>query len=181
MSIAEVTVAAPASDPSPDVGKLARELLAKHGNISEAATELEEMCDEDAVLYRAVVNGHMRALCSEIIGKVCRVDRRASFSAPPIKTLSAVRMAALADAVESTLMDGFRLPGGKALGDATKPDLIMAANGYAAQIGDMMIKRRWLSLIADKMKDDRQTVRTELNEQTLQALKAEAKNLREAA
>jgi hypothetical protein len=179
MSLAQVTKtdARDVTSDEPDVRAIAKDLLSEHNGVAEAVAALEAMCDEDHTLYRAVVNGHFHSLCSTVIRNAARAERDRIDSPPPAR---AENHAAWAEAISAALMD-YPIYGGRRIGDCNRQELLTGANSYRTQADDMLVKARWLRLVADKLPDDRKTVRQALKEDTLAALRQQARDAARAA
>jgi hypothetical protein len=166
---------------APDVRAIARELLEQCGDNASALAAMVERAEEDAALYKAIVNGYFRPICAAVIRRAAQESREAAWSAPAApSTPRLVDMAAWNEAVVEGLLD-FRIEGGKRLRDATKPELLASAAAFETRGYDQLIKGRWQRLIANELRDDLTTAGTILSEKRLADLKAEAKKLKGAA
>lgn len=166
---------APASkakiDPKPLISQAARDALDKAGgDIAAAVDVMHRTMRSDRALYAAVMEPLERSACYEAIASIIRQSRAKVWQAPNAAADTGGRILALV----RHLMD-FPLPGGKRLADATKVDLVAAAEFYSKQAGDMAHKSRWLAAVAGKLGDS-DVVRTTLDEAALAALQKETED-----
>ncbi len=142
------------------------------GNVLEATAALtaRAMSDQDflAEHFEAVV----RSACYQAVAACIRQQRRAVWSTiQPTSEERRAQVAALAAGVAYTLHD-FPLPGGKRLGDATREEVVAAAELFGRQARDMAWKSRWLAHVAQSLPPGRK-VSEVLSAERLEELRQE--------
>lgn len=153
--------------PPTDVAALARQLLAEHGDTVAAAAALQAKAESSAPLLKALTQNALRDCCLTAVRSVLHSDRRQAWSPPPL----ALSVTAHSNAIVRSLLEDFRLPGGKALGDADKTDLTEAAAIYAERASDAAGKAAWLAAIAKALPEGKR-VREKFSEKRLSALRS---------
>jgi hypothetical protein len=146
---------------------LASECLKTTGNNNDAARELLRSRAMKDAKVRDVLIGY--AIDGLIRASIIRT--RSMIWTPPkpkndIRTIVAVEMR-----INKSLL-GFPLPGGKLLGEATKTEVLEAAQFYQSQGRDMMAKAAWLNAIAKAMGNSKFVAKA-LDDERLAALKEE--------
>ncbi len=130
-----------------DARSAARDALRETNNVVEAAKLLEQWASNNQELYRSITEPLLPKVCYEAVRTACHEDRRSVWTAPNYnKAGNGERVISHAH----SLLD-FRLPGGTLLRDATKNELLAAAEFYRQQANDMNHKALWLSAIAAKV------------------------------
>jgi hypothetical protein len=171
---------APMDTDSP-IRALAAECLTEHRIVQNALPPLVDrvMADDELreVAIRELVTAHCeRHLNSEMQARY-NAERRKTGGGPLAeKRTGAVALAAHAQAVAASLMDDFKLPNGKKLGDATRYDLDAALAVYRIQSDDAAIKHRWMRLVQQCLSGS-QTVRERLTDERLAELREEARKV----
>lgn len=149
--------------------RLSKECAAACAGDNKAAAELLfNRLKDDAALYAAVADPLLKAHCWRLTANVRRNDRIAVWTAPGYqdgldKAASNVRHLASAN---RTLMEGFAMPDGSRLGDATHTKLVEAAKAYTTQAIDMRNKGRFLAMLATRVRGEKR-VRDVLKEADL--------------
>lgn len=123
-----------------------------HAETNEEATErlLAIMRCDDAV-YRLAMQPHERAVAAGLVAQR-KIKRRAYIWNRPSAPDNRVEALARTNAV--SLLD-MQLPSGKRLGDATRDEVIAAADDYKARADWNAAKARFLSKVSEKMKGKR--------------------------
>ncbi len=156
-----------------NVAELAQKCLAAaKGDIGVAAKLMEQRVRADDRLYKALLDPMVRNECYEAVRKCVRQNRGVIWHMPqPSAEEHRERVGHLADA---TLLD-FQLPipGAMKLGDAEKSDVLEAVAFYDKQATDMHHKKRWLELVAKRLKEG-QRVRDAFSAEQLFALRKKA-------
>lgn len=134
---------------------------------NEEATErlLAIMHDNDAV-YRLAMQPHERAVAATLVTRR-KIERRAYIWNRPSAPDRRVEALARSNAV--SLLD-MQLPSGKRLGDATRDEVLAAADDYTKRADWNASKARFLSRVAEKLKGKR-TVKAVWNAAELEELK----------
>ncbi len=142
------------------------------GNTQKGAKLMENQIRKSERLFHLLMDPLVEMACSTAINEICRSNRHSIWVAPNYtEGGNGHRIEALAT---SNLM-AFPLPGGKPLGKANKMDILEAADFYRLQGKDMLIKSQWLNLIANKLVKS-QIVEKVLTEEQLAQFKVEATN-----
>lgn len=151
------------------------------GDVKAATAMLELAVAEPGPLRDALLEPLIAQACSAAIGREIAWRRRgiwtgqksrhAGKSTPQEIQRQTSRVVSLA---AGTLLM-FPLPGGKALGQATRTEIAAAAEFYGRQAADMGSKSRWLQLIAQSVPDGK-TVSDVLSDKRLRELQREAQN-----
>lgn len=171
-----MSVATAESDPPISVRSIAREVLEEaDGNWEKAARLFRLRLDKDSALYRAIVEPLIQGAIWQHIRSVAHSDRAHVWHRAPkpdrnIADGGQVRAARL---VAARLMD-FTLWGGRRLGDATRPELVEVIEKYESDAKANGERARWLTLVAERLKDDKTTVAKALKEKDLLALQKKA-------
>lgn len=165
-------------DDSP-IRALAAECLTEHRILQNALPAMVErvMADGDLreAALREIVSAHCQRLLTVVQQEAYQAVKRQSGGGPlGEQRKSADSLAAHAQAVAHSLMDTFTLPGGKKLGDATRPDLVTAMSSFEIQEADLRTKRLWLRLIQQSVTPGK-TVRDCLTDERLAELREEAR------
>ena len=158
--------------------RLADEMLAEH-RVTQYALP--------AMLGRVMADDDLRtAALEKLIGAECRrtLDARLAFRAQaekrrtgggPLGAQRSSNLSGWAGAVAESLMDDFKLPNGRKLGDAVRADLQAALASYQILADDARIKHRWLTFVLQSVPAGK-TVREALTDARLKELREEAKN-----
>lgn len=154
-----------------DIAEAAVELA--NGEVVKAASLMEEEIRNDPVKYQLLMDPLVASACYQAVARV-QISKRAHVWTAPnydaggkgsrVRTLATGNMLML-----------FPLPGGKSLADANKAEVSEAATFYTKQADDMHIKAKWLTRIAEKLKDS-DIVSKVFNEQKLRALQTEVQH-----
>jgi len=121
------------------------------GDVSAATTALVTRAMTDSAFLREHFDYAIRAACYSAVASCVRQQRRAVWSTiQPTTEERRAQIAALAAGVMRTLHD-FPLPGGKRLGDATREEVVAAAEFFGRQARDMAWKSRWLAHVAQAL------------------------------
>lgn len=148
------------------LSELAENLLRNSDDSVTLATEkLVEMVSTDHALWIACTSHLIRSACYEVISRHCHQTRRNILkSVAHDETQRGGRLIKFG----KSLMD-LPLPGGKRLCDATKADLIAAAEFYSKQAKQMNAMANLYTAIAGKV--GRGTVGERLTEQQVMKIK----------
>lgn len=138
-------------DESP-IRALAAECLTEHRILQNALPAMVErvMADGDLreAALREIVSAHCQRLLTVVQQETYQAVKRQSGGGPlGQQRKSAESLAAHAQAVASSLLDDFILPGGKKLGDATRIDLQRALSIYQIQVTDARSKAGFVRLV----------------------------------
>lgn len=156
--------------------ELAQEAMqAANGDVLEATAILEQKARGDMDVWRALTDGLLKKACYDACRGICRTERRIIWNAP---NYDAGGNGERIKAHSSTLMD-WPLPGGMKLKDATKADLIAAAEFYAKQAANMQSISNWLNQIAKKVKN--KTVGDSMTDDQLRKLRDDTGTSKRAA
>ncbi len=158
------------------VSHVAREALDSAGGDVRAATALmEKRVRSDRVLRDELTEPLISEACYVAVARELRRDRQRVWT-PPVYSGAggeANGQRGRVEALASSNLMMFPLPGGKVLGTATLEDVQKASAFYTEQGADMMHKGRWLGMIASRLKPG-VIVSKALTEAELQSLKGEA-------
>jgi hypothetical protein len=169
---------APPETAGPDTpDAIALSLLCEHRIVQKALEPFVERVLASPDLYAAVARQMLEAQCRRILeGQIAakHAAEKRKTGGGPLGAQRGANLAEWAGAVEQALMDGFRLPNGRKLGDATRPDLALAMGAYEIQSTDAAIKHRWLRLILQSVPAGK-TVRETLTEERLAELRESAR------
>lgn len=143
-----------------------------HGDTIKAAAIMEREVSANEAKYRALMDPLLAAACYSAVSSVQRCNRAEIWTAP---NYTAGGNGSRVHALASGNLLLFPLPGGKALGEATKDEVIEAADFYGKQATDMTVKARWLSRIGEKL-TGKKTVAKVFTEESLRQLQAEVQN-----
>lgn len=154
--------------------ELARESLARNaGRVVDAASDLAAIAkDTPSVLYALALAAIREVAPSGANERRIKRNRIWQAMAPE---LTGHRVHALARGNAAMLMD-FPLMDGTPLRNASKDAVRTNAEAYYEQADDMRWKSRWLALVAAKLPDGKKTVGQVLSEESLNKLRAEARN-----
>lgn len=144
------------------------------GNITEATRRLEQAVRASRKLRDDLTEPLLSTACYDAVRVQCRAARHRVWS-PSARALAQHRSDSHRRAVTTArarLLD-FPLPGGLALGSATRVQVIGAAEAYERQAGDMAWKARWLAMVASALPEGRK-VREALTEARLRKMQSEA-------
>lgn len=162
-----------------DVHDLALMTLQECRIVQKALQPMVERVNADphmmAQIMARLVEGECRRLLEAAISEKHAAEKRRT-GGGPLGIQRSSDMTGWASAVQDALLDGFTLPGGKKLGDATRADLATALSAYEIQASDFAVKHRWMRLIQQSVPDGKR-VRDVLTEQRVAELKAEAKKV----
>jgi hypothetical protein len=100
----------------------ARILNDANGDVQTATEALVRAVRKDPQLYRTIMDPLVREACYSKVREVCRANRQEIWHTPQPSITAQQSIAALAEATRSMLLN-FPLPGGKALGDASKAEV----------------------------------------------------------
>lgn len=159
----------------------------------DAVPRLEAMVREDAELFAAIQDYLFTQACYGLIRNITNSMRRAgvyekksqsaesvdeSFDenvTPPLRgpLYNPRKIEAVSQYRRALLLDGFWLPSGVRLRDATRDDLLGAINLYSSQANGLMRNVRFLTLIADNLTTDK--VGDQFDEEKLLKFMTEAK------
>jgi hypothetical protein len=131
--------------------QLARDALKLNkGNVLPATDYLLARVTKDDHLFRALMRPLARQACYDLVRSFSRKNRNQVSRDADIRIANVgqrQRVEALAAGTATTLFD-FPLPGGPLLGEATREELLAAAEFYHKQADDMDFKYRWLKRVA---------------------------------
>lgn len=166
----------PITDDEP-LESLADSLLSEHRVTQKALPSMlaKVMADEDLrheVMVRLIESECRRVLDVRMNFRHQQIKRRTGGG--PVGAARSSDMSAWAGAVAESLMDDFRLPNGRKLGDATRDDLRMALAGYQTTADDALVKVRWLRLVQQSTPHGK-TVRQALTDERVKELREEAR------
>lgn len=134
-------------------------------DVATATEKLEKWARKDKALYDYLTDPYLSQACYNAIRGLCRSERRLIYTAPNYtKGGNGHRV----EIHGRSLLD-FPLPGGKRLRDATRQDLLEAADFYRKQAADMASKAAWLEKISERV--GKKTVGEKLTSEQLEALK----------
>lgn len=151
------------------------------GDLKKATRAMRRKLSRNPKLMTLLIEEFIESACDLAVRYEQQQKRRQTWLPPNYDPGgNGERVAALASATRSMLMD-FPLPhSGVKLGDATLSEILEASSFYVSQGKDMLAKGRWLSMIGEKLvqaKTDKDaTPREVLNEKTLAELQKEAIN-----
>jgi hypothetical protein len=134
-----------------------------------ACLMLEKWANEDSRLHYALTRRYLHEACYKAVSSLVRTSRNVVWTTT--KSVRTPQNGHRVAALSRSLMDDFRLPGGKPLRLATKVDLAEAADLYRKQAKDMVYKALWLDRIAIKVGD--KTVGEVFEDAQLEALQHE--------
>lgn len=143
------------------------EIIQTAADVAEATQELMDAAKNNHELYVYLTEPFLQQACYNVVRSRYRSERRQLWTAPNYDQGGnghRVREHA------RSLLD-FPLPNGKRLRDATRADLLEAAEFYGKQAANMTAKAEWLQRVADII--GRKRVENALSEQQLQALRVE--------
>lgn len=142
------------------------------GEAIAAAAIMEQKIRADPKKYHALMDPLVASACFTAVSQVIHANREKVWTARNYKAGgNGHRVHALA--AGNLLL--FPLPGGKALGEATREEVSEAAVFYGKQAADMSLKSRWLARIAEKLAEDA-IVAEVFTADALRALQAEMSN-----
>lgn len=157
--------------------ELAGALLSDHRIVQKALPPMVERVLADDTMRDQVMARLIEAECRRVLeAEIQRrhQEHKRQTGGGPLGQARSSDMAAWAGAVQSALLDNFRLPNGKRLGDANRGDLSTALASYETVAADATIKHRWLRLIQQSVPNGK-TVREVLNESRVAELREEAR------
>jgi hypothetical protein len=159
---------------STHIQRLAAKVLSDaDGDVQSATEALVKVIKKDPQLYRALMDPLVREACYSKVREICRSNRQSVWNtSQPTPVTGQQAISALAQATRSMLLN-FPLPGGKALGDATRAEVETASREYLTNGKNMVVKGRWLAAVA-RLVPRNCVVRQKLTEQKLQSLKSKA-------
>lgn len=153
--------------------QLVREWAETAPNAHVATERVFAAVAKDADLYGFLANPLVKTACFEAVGNAMRARRRVVWAMPQP---SAVEARERVTALGHSLLDSFRLPNGKLLGDATSGELAEAAVFYDRQARDMSWKARFLASVAANVPEG-QRVRAVLTEAELRKMQEGASDV----
>lgn len=163
----------PLPEPEPtNLARIAQECIDATPSLAAAIDQFVRRVQADPALLEEIVSRHLRTVCGDIVRKVSRDDTRildGRRDRPP-RTITAGEFA---DAVTLSMLD-YRI-NGRRIGDLVRPELLTMAAGLETQAADVLIKARWLRLIANKMPGDTKPVQEVLTSDILETLRNEAR------
>lgn len=140
-------------------------------DVADASRKLEEAARSDRELRDYLTEPYLKQACYNAVRSHYRVERREIWTAPNYtKGGNGQRVEQHA----RTLLD-FPLPNGKRLRDATREDLLSAAEFYRRQSEDMAQKAHWLERIAEKT--GRKKVGAALTVKQIESLRGETETV----
>lgn len=128
------------------------------GDVRTAAEMLERAVRAKSPLRDALTDPLISGACWQAVSQQHRERRRQIWNAPkamaiaPVKSGGAQDKARVVQLAVGTL-SMFPLPGGKRLADATRAEIVAAADFYAQRAQDAGHKARWLQLVAQSIPD----------------------------
>lgn len=144
---------------------------ASGGDVVRASQMLAEMATQNQELYLLLTESYLKQACYDSVRKHCQSVRARIWNAPNYEQSGKnSKVRALRHA--NMLMD-LPLPNGKRIGDATKADLLDAADAYNKQASKMTAEAAWWRMIATRI-NGKQMVKNVLTEKHLRALKEKA-------
>lgn len=155
------------------IRKLALDALEKaNGDVIKATKIMERDVLQHENKYRALMDPLVSNACYTAICSAQRTQRAVIWTAPNYAAGgNGARVHVLA--AGNLLM--FPLPGGQALGEADKEDVLSAAEFYSKQAENMSFKARWLMRIAESL-TGKKIVKKVFTEDSLRKLQAEVQN-----
>jgi len=144
--------------------------------VQEATTAMVAVVSNNDVLFRALFTPEqVRQNCYTIVRALVRSQRDELWSTPqPSDEAARAALDSHAGITMRRLMD-FRLWNGKPLGEATKAEVLAAAQRWIKQGSSMIGTGRWLELVGNACPDTG-VVRDRLNEQDLLRFRAQIDN-----
>lgn len=155
---------------------LARRVLLTHRIVQQASGPMTDRVLESPELMQQIMRRVVETECRRLLEADIQTRHQAmkrSTGGGPLGSRSS-DMTEWAGAVQNALLDGFTLPGGKRLGDASRDDLSLAMGVFQTTATDATIKYRWLQLVQQSLRPGH-TVRQSLSEARVAELKEEAK------
>ena len=122
------------------------------GDVASAAILLERRVMGDKKLKAARLDPRVADACHQAIALEIRKDRERVWTPPNVDRPGMTQQDRVRILAASNLLT-FPLPGGKRLGDATRPEIEDAAEFYRKQSNDMAHKATWLRLVAQSIPD----------------------------
>jgi len=158
-------------EPNVELRELASRTLERcKGDVQAATTELTNTIGSHPILYKTLMDPLLREACYNLIRGVCRANRRAIWHTPqPSVSTAKQNVGVLAKATRTSLLY-YPLHGGLFLKDAFKADVLNTVHYNETQGKDMLVKARWLTLVAERLPDNKK-VGEVLTEKQLAALK----------
>lgn len=150
------------------------------GDLSGAAKMMEQAVRASSSLRTAVTDPLIAQACYDAVRRQIKWARREAWtgtkhrgsqSTPEVIQAQQSRVVHLA----AGTLAMFPLPGGKRLGEATREEIVAAADFYGRQASDMGAKARWLRLIGQSLPDGKR-VSDVLTDKRLRELQAEAQS-----
>lgn len=144
------------------IADLAAEILEEHDyNVGRAARALARKVEEDEQLWVMLMRGAVeeRALMAVRFARA-KANRNVHRNTEPQKALSGEQrdrkvyettMGALNVEARGGLLDTFQLPDGTYLRDATRDQILAAAEFYLEQARELNSQARWMQLIGQKV------------------------------
>ena len=139
------------------------------GDWQAAATAMRAEIDSDEVLSAELLRPLISGAIWDLIRHAAHRDRKKCLQ-PDAGEDNTDGLKAMA---RRTLLD-FQLRDGKRLGDATRPDVIQAADWYGVLARTNGINATWLSAIVKKLPDDEKLVSDVLTEEQARKLRTRA-------
>lgn len=164
----------PQPDPQEiDVNALAASLLRQYGT-TQAATEAMVAQAQTSPGLMSALTADLRLIVGPIVARASAYSRNTTFQAyKTAKAAAPPNTRGWAQAVEKSLLDGFRLHNGKTLREGHADDLAATVANYRSQSADMTLKADWLDLIIGRLKPGK-TVGQSMAEKDVAALLEDA-------
>ena len=166
----------PQSKRKPTITSVAQECLEECGNdLHKAQDMMVKKVRSNNRLFHLLLDPMVESACYEALGSCIRQQRSEIWTAPNYsKGGNGQRVLALAEA--NNLMY-FPLGDGKILGNATRAEILEAAERRAKQIKTMAWEERWLRLVAEHLKGRQTLLKSKaLTVEQLYELKEEAEH-----
>lgn len=149
------------------------------GDVRTAAEMLERAVRMESPLRDALTDPLISGACWQAVSQQHRERRRQVWNSPkPVPTATAKQTAeqtARVVQLAAGTLSMFPLPGGKRLAEATRSEVVAAADFYAQRSTDAGHKARWLQLVAQSIPDGK-TAGDVLTDERLAELQAEVRD-----
>ena len=151
---------------------VARRALKEAKGIVEEATRIMEQWVRENVVDRRlrdeILDPYINVACNSLVRGASQGIRKKTWLPPGYDAGGKGKRVRARARTNMSLY--FSLPNGKALGEATKSEVLQAASFYDKQSADMAWKARWLFKVAAKMPDRRKKVKSVWSEKQLRDL-----------
>lgn len=175
--MSEALALVPPDLPAVHLADVAADLLSEHRIVQTALPPLVARVLADPDLERqaldALIAGECRRQLEKVQNERHQAEKRRTGGGPLGQARSA-DLSGWAGAVQTALLDGFVLPGGKRLGDAERGDLGRALEAFKTVSADASVKARWMRLLQQSVPPGKR-VRDVLSETRVAELRAEAR------